>query len=339
MLFNQLTSNIVDRPAFDCRGTLTVAFPRNGRAISVKYEHTPIHQTVAQLQERFKPPPRPEPPKKTAESKTPRSSRAKAPKDPKAPKTPKTPRAPKTPKTPKTDKDGQPIEKKKRASRAGEGSKPHKRKKKNDGEPGSAGNESSLFVDSQDPSFDTPTTAASNGGSVSASQTAAQAAAASASNFPNVSAAEAARRKDAATKILSEAGVEPDTLSTEQFSIFANQSPELQKDSLAMLVKYGAERLRIVQPTTGGPGQHSTPTASTQPSATGAVTTKELVPQHRNSLPDTPETRKQQAAATASSKAGKGGSNVKMSKSRLSCYPCKERMVKVGRSSMAHLSE
>src|SRR5688572_13879119 len=163
-----LTVPSLDRPAFDCRGTLTIAFPRNGRSISVKYEHTPIHQTVAQLKEIFKPAPRPQPPKKTAESKTPKSSRPKTSKESKAPKTPKTP---KTPRTPKTGKDGESKEKKKSASTGGEGSKPRKRKKKNDGEPQSVGNESSsLFVDADNPAYGTPPATASNAGSVAAGQ-------------------------------------------------------------------------------------------------------------------------------------------------------------------------
>lgn len=64
----------------------------------------------------------------------------------------------------------------------------------------------------------------------------------------NLSPSEAARRRDEANKRLSEAGIDPVTLSAEQFDIFSNQSPDLQKESLAMLVKYGAERLRIVHP-------------------------------------------------------------------------------------------
>jgi len=68
-------------------------------------------------------------------------------------------------------------------------------------------------------------------------------------NFPiKLPPGEAARRKEVATKLLSSAGLDPATLSPEQFEIFANQSPELQRDSLAMFVQYGAERLRIVHP-------------------------------------------------------------------------------------------
>lgn len=64
----------------------------------------------------------------------------------------------------------------------------------------------------------------------------------------NVSTEEAARRRETATKKLTEAGINPDTLNADQFSIFSNQSPEVQAESLNMLVKYGAERLHIVHP-------------------------------------------------------------------------------------------
>ncbi|KAI1774108.1 hypothetical protein F4818DRAFT_93299 [Hypoxylon cercidicola] len=39
----------LSRPAFDCRGTLTIAFSTSARGVVVKYNHTPIHKTVAQL--------------------------------------------------------------------------------------------------------------------------------------------------------------------------------------------------------------------------------------------------------------------------------------------------
>lgn len=67
-------------------------------------------------------------------------------------------------------------------------------------------------------------------------------------NSLNLSPSEAARRCEEANRKLRDAGIDPTTLSTEQFDIFSNQSPDLQRESLAMLVKYGAERLRIVHP-------------------------------------------------------------------------------------------
>lgn len=64
----------------------------------------------------------------------------------------------------------------------------------------------------------------------------------------HLSPSEAARRRDDAIKKLADNGIDHITLSTEQFDIFSNQSPDLQNESLAMLIKYGAERLRIVHP-------------------------------------------------------------------------------------------
>lgn len=64
----------------------------------------------------------------------------------------------------------------------------------------------------------------------------------------NLPAGEAERRREAAIRLLSESNVDPQSLTPEQVSIFANQPPALQKESLSMLVQYGAERLRIVLP-------------------------------------------------------------------------------------------
>lgn len=64
----------------------------------------------------------------------------------------------------------------------------------------------------------------------------------------NVSPEEATRRREVATTKLTEAGISLSSLSDDQFSIFSNQSPEVQAESLKMLVEYGAERLHIVHP-------------------------------------------------------------------------------------------
>uniref|UniRef100_A0A0D2XQY6 Zn(2)-C6 fungal-type domain-containing protein n=1 Tax=Fusarium oxysporum (strain Fo5176) TaxID=660025 RepID=A0A0D2XQY6_FUSOF len=150
--------------------------------------------------------------------------------------------------------------------------------------------------------------------------------------FPvNVSAAEAARRKEAATAMLSNAGVDPTTLSPEQFGIFANQAPELQRESLNMLVKYGAERLRIVHPgNKEGSTQASSSTQSSQTTSTGPRTTKELVPQssaQSNANTDT-ETAVAQASDDTSAPKRK---TKKMGKSRTACFPCKARKAKCPR--------
>lgn len=172
----------------------------------------------------------------------------------------------------------------------------------------------------------------------------AQANSANTASFPvNVSAAEAARRREVATAMLSQAGVEPETLSAEQFSIFSNQSPELQKESLSMLAKYGAERLRIVHPSnrdssTSVPTSASaTPVQATQPTPSGPMTTKELVPQTQDS-----ETKKggRKRKSTARAVAMDDEENALQTetptksrarggKSRVACFQCKERKTKV----------
>lgn len=82
--------------------------------------------------------------------------------------------------------------------------------------------------------------------------------------FLNVPPAEAERRRQTAIELLTGRGIDPTTLSPEQFNIFANQAPNLQSASLDMLAKYGAERLRIVHPDekeqAGSSNSTSTPT-------------------------------------------------------------------------------
>ncbi|OAA65955.1 hypothetical protein SPI_02742 [Niveomyces insectorum RCEF 264] len=48
----------LSRPAFDCRGMVSITFSRFSRSIVVKYEHTNFHRTVAEMA-KFFPPPRP----------------------------------------------------------------------------------------------------------------------------------------------------------------------------------------------------------------------------------------------------------------------------------------
>lgn len=149
--------------------------------------------------------------------------------------------------------------------------------------------------------------------------------------FPvNVSAAEAARRREAATAMLNNAGVDPTTLSPEQFGIFSNQAPELQRESLNMLVNYGAERLRIVHPSNReGSAQASASTAQSSQSSTGPRTTKELVPQ--SGAHDSPNTdfEAQAASQTADDTSSPKRKVRKMGKSRTACFPCKARETKV----------
>lgn len=106
----------------------------------------------------------------------------------------------------------------------------------------------------------------------------------------NLPPGEAARRRDVAIKLLTSSNIDPKTLSAEQFSIFANQSPELQQDSLTMLVKYGAERLRIVHPDRDGASSgQATPNKQSTPAAAGVrpPTFKTKTPRKKKSDPET----------------------------------------------------
>lgn len=172
--------------------------------ITVKLEHTPMHKTVAELAEIFKPPPPPT-----------RANNA-------------------------AQKDRQSNKRKATADNGGENGEEgaeKKRKKK-------TANADDPTAADQTPKAKKPRTLKPKKKGDAAQVT---------ENAPddamlNLSPSEAARRRDEATRKLSESGIDPATLSKEQFDIFANQSPELQNESLAMLIKYGAERLRIVHP-------------------------------------------------------------------------------------------
>jgi hypothetical protein len=155
----------------------------------IKYEHTPLHQTVAQLLERLAPviptPSIPNPHQGVAN----RSTKAKRP-------------------PPATGEEGG-----------------RKKRQKNQDE---SANQSQTENGPQDQPAETTTR--------------------SSSATVNVPVAEAERRREIALNLLNSRGVDPATLSIEQFSIFANQPPHLQEASLVMLAKYGAERLRIIHP-------------------------------------------------------------------------------------------
>ncbi|ETS82805.1 hypothetical protein PFICI_04681 [Pestalotiopsis fici W106-1] len=198
----------LSRPAFDCRGTLSISFSKSSRAIVVKYEHTPLHKTVAELVERLLPtlPPPPVPNVNTPNVS--RSAKAKRP--------------------PPTDGE--------ESSRK----KPKKKKKKKGTDDGDEAAQPGSQATSQPPE-----------------ETSSGSQPPSALNIPPL---EAARRREVANNLLMERGIDPATLSEEQFSIFSNQAPNLQEASLDMLAKYGAERLRIVHPDEKGP---SAPASST----------------------------------------------------------------------------
>ena len=132
----------------------------------------------------------------------------------------------------------------------------------------------------------------------------------------NVSPEEGARRQAAASAKLHEAGVDPNSLSADQFNIFSNQSPEVQKESLNMLVKYGAERLRIVQP--ANRDSPATSSAAT-PAGTAPGRGKGAAAQRTNGHNGhgNVTTSDKSISETPQKKAKKPG------KSRLVCFSCK----------------
>ncbi|KAK3294852.1 uncharacterized protein B0H64DRAFT_443883 [Chaetomium fimeti] len=285
------------RPAFDCRGSVKIAFSKSTKTIDVKYEHTPIHKTVAQLMELLAPPP------VAPVIKTP----AKKAKEPKAPKEPRPPKEPK-PKTPRPSK--------KRAGEngitVGEGSQPKRSRKKKDSlapiapsgavlppeMPGAlpVGDPSARqLYNTQGGTPDGPQPGGSGSypeGLVGAANDAATASINSgvhAHSILNLPPGEAARRREVAIKLLSDNNLDPKTLSAEQFNIFANQSPELQNDSLAMLLEYGAERLRIVHPTKDGSSsaEQSTPTDANNSSPVATGVPQPVNPKKSRKKPET----------------------------------------------------
>lgn len=223
------------RPAFDCSGSVVISFSRGSRNITIKYKHMPFHKTVAELYDHFAPPPPPEP-LVTATPKSAKTSRKR---------------------------DG--------PNGTGEGSTRKKSRKKSgvgasneEGAAEATAGDESIVIDGDASQPDgTPQgkpkrkrqykrknkdAAGQQEGSTQAAEGGSGDAAAQLDSIVKVDAEEAARRRQKATEILTNAGVDPGTLSTDQFNIFANQSPALQQESLAMLVEYGAERLRIVHP-------------------------------------------------------------------------------------------
>ncbi|KAK0375069.1 hypothetical protein CLIM01_07561 [Colletotrichum limetticola] len=249
----ELEPEMQARPAFDCRGTLTVAFSKNTRTINVKYEHTPLHKTLGEMIEHFKPLPPAAPPaplipagEKSKKAKTPRKRKSEA---LKADGTPVEPKPKRKRKSEALNPDGTPIQ-------------PKKRKRKSE-----AAKDAQAAGDT------------TNGEATTTVQTKADAAVQSGVHSHavlNVPPGEAARRREVAIRLLSDSGLDPESLSTEQFSIFANQSPDLQKESLAMLVKYGAERLRIVHPNDAAASSTSASPTPQQGTAQAAVTTATL---------------------------------------------------------------
>jgi len=259
-----MLTNHSARPAFDCRGSVKISFVRSTRTIDVKYEHTPLHKTVGELIDLLAPPP-PAPVSKTP---------VKKPKEPK-PKEPKET----NPRTSKPSKrgpgeNGVPLD--------GKSSRQFKKRRKKDSLPPGAGvipsempNDLPVGELSTRPLYNSHSEASTHGqpaGSssypealVSTDGPAPEDVDALMGAILNLPPREIQRRRDVAIKLLTNSGIDPKTLTAEQFNIFANQSPELQQDSLAMFMKYGAERLRIVHP-----NQDSTPAATPNKNGTSA---------------------------------------------------------------------
>ncbi|KAM0419522.1 hypothetical protein ACHAPD_003084 [Fusarium lateritium] len=328
------------RPAFDCRGSIVIAFNRSTRSITIKYDHTPLHKTVAELAAYFKPPPRQLGP--GAQKLQEQQQKAKE----------------KTPKKPRGEKKDRKERKKRDSVKAQhENGNPRKRKKKNNdasqsettdgpiippdypGAPAVNGQTNLAYINGgqapdengqqdfndypQELMGDAP--GATNG--TGSQQTGGQPGSVT---FPvNVSAAEATRRREAATAMLSNAGVDPTTLSPEQFGIFSNQAPELQRESLNMLVKYGAERLRIVHPgNREGSAQASASTAQSTQSSNGPRTIKELVPQSGAQGSPNTDSEAQAVSQTPDDTSSPKRKARKTGKLRTACCPCKGRKTK-----------
>ena len=325
------------RPAFDCRGSVTIAFLKGRKVIEVKYDHTPLHKSVGQLITLLVPPPTPREPKHVQQRKEKKSKEPKPPRPPKQPKAPKAPRPPRDPNAPKPPRRKRPADE---GGAEGDGTQLKKRCKKKDaaavGPDGSVlppempgalpvgqGSERPLYNshaggDTQN-GYGTypeglvgqPPAAADEGVHVH--------------SILNIPPAEAARRRTVAIDLLESGGIDPKTLSPEQFNIFANQSPELQQESLTMLQKYGAERLRIVHPEKdqGGNAQ-----AAPAAQAAAAPSTPPLSAPKKKS-----KKKKSEAADTQEAAAHSGGKKKKKKKkekiTRGKCDPCRDRKIPV----------
>ncbi|KAI3329422.1 hypothetical protein HD806DRAFT_285809 [Xylariaceae sp. AK1471] len=307
----------LSRPAFDCRGTLTVAFSKSSRGVIVKYEHTPLHRTVTQLVELLVPAPIPVPNSNNGSQRTPKAKRPPPAVGEEGSRKKRTPKAKRPP----------PVE-----GENGEGSR---RKRRKTGKAADANMERGL-EDGQNTPQSQPQlhSAVDKTGST---------------GFLNVPPAEAERRRQTAVELLTGKGIDPATLSIEQFNIFANQAPNLQAASLDMLAKYGAERLRIVHPdekeqagssnstpTKGQPVNTSPVAVSAPPSGSAVTPTKK--PRSKKKKTDEPPTEvsigngavvplEQDGELGTTESALKPKAN-RVRKTRGQCDTCKQRQVK-----------
>ncbi|KAJ6787155.1 hypothetical protein PWT90_09176 [Aphanocladium album] len=294
------------RPAFDCRGSVTITFSKGNSAITVNYSHTPLHRTVGEIYDLFKPPP---PPPRRAVTKK------KAPGSAKKSNTPRRKRA-------ATGPDGAPAPKKPR-SRPKKGAKNQLSRAElvpmTDGFSSANGTTTVTANDAADHVALAALTAAT--ASEPVPNGAASEAPRNNTTSLNVSPEEVVRRREVAIKKLTNAGINPATLTADQFSIFSNQSPEVQSESLNMIVRYGAERLHIVHPTR----KDSPRSTASQPDAeTTAVNPNRL---GNDSASDTAGPN---GAATESSgtpkktQKAKAGTKSRCSKDKPSCTVCQK---------------
>jgi hypothetical protein len=225
----------------------------------------------------------------------------------------------------------------------GEGKRSRKRKRKTD----DAGVSEEQSATEIDPSLPNQARSEENGGQQQPQADQPAHISAAAQLVINVTPEEAERRRNVAVAMLQQAAVDPESLSPEQFNIFANQSPDLQKESLNMLIRYGAERLRIVHPSSKeGSAQPPSRDSSSAPAVqsnvqqdpSGPVTTSGLALQTATPTTTKKSRKKKQTASNgddgAIQEATTNGEATKRrrrgpAKSRTSCVQCKQRRVKV----------
>lgn len=272
---------------------------QTSRSINVKYDHTPLHKTVAQLIELYAPPPAPTSNKRAAEPTPEGETRRKRRKKTAGVVLPLDPL------------EAIPAEKQKRKY------KPRARKSAAVDGAGASGS---------GPNAELQSPAVSQSG---------------VHGLPGLvlSPGEAEKRRGLAISLLTEHGIDPASLSDDQFNVFAHQSQELQKESLAMLVEYGAERLRIIHSSASQSAEASAssgtqPPDSTTPSeqdnvageATNRVSPSgKETPQKKNSVSPTDASADVDVTNTANPQPGR----TKPRETRGACATCRENRFKV----------
>lgn len=148
----------------------------------------------------------------------------------------------------------------------------------------------------------------------------------------NLPPGEAERRREVAIRLLADKGIDPATLSAEQFSILANQSPQLQQESLAMLQKYGAERLKIILPDKDAnaqpaPAQNDQHAGPVQQSSNAAET-----PTRKGGRTKKPTLKAQNADTSMTDDGTPAKATARQKKPKLTrgaCTPCRDAKLKV----------